>query len=143
LGQDGRDLLIGGLGGDRLEGGAGEDILIGGTTVWDDQQEMLNLVMAEWTRPDVGYDQRIGHLRYGSTGWLNIYPSWQIVYPGGLNVSRGVPVLLRGTEVHDDGASDELVGNEVWDRDWFFVKWGTTNGDLHSPLSPYEVLTWL
>jgi hypothetical protein len=108
-GGPGRDLLIGGLGSDVLIGGDGEDILIGGYTSFDTQVGgtatthdinylALQAIMAEWTRTDLGYNDRIQHLRKG----------------GGLNGN----VVLDKTTVFDDGVVDTLTGGAG--RDWFF-----------------------
>jgi hypothetical protein len=108
-GGPGRDLLIGGLGADVLNGGTDEDILIGDSTSYDTQVtapgtthdiniEALQAILAEWTRTDIGYDDRVNHLRKG----------------GGLN---GSFVLDKNT-VADDGAADILTGGAG--RDWFF-----------------------
>lgn len=69
VGSAGRDLLIGGLGINRLDGGAGEDILIAGATAYDLDPASLAAVMAEWGRTDLHYAARVDHLLYG--GGLN------------------------------------------------------------------------
>jgi Ca2+-binding RTX toxin-like protein len=108
-GGPGRDLLIGGLGGDVLDGGTGDDILIGGFTSFDTQVTStgtthdinvtaLQAIMAEWTRTDISYDQRVNHLRKG----------------GGLNGS----FVLNKTTVFDDGMVNILTGGAG--QDWFF-----------------------
>jgi hypothetical protein len=94
-------LLIGGGGADMLYAGSGGDILIGGTTDYDTNLAALNAIMAEWSRTDLSYDQRITQLD-GSM-------------PGGLN---GAYVLSAAT-VHDDGDSDEFVGGGG--LDWYFA----------------------
>ncbi|MCI0458775.1 MAG: M10 family metallopeptidase C-terminal domain-containing protein [Gemmataceae bacterium] len=98
-GGGGRDLLIGGGGMDSLQGGAGEDILIGGTTSYDTKAAALTAIMAEWTRTDQTYSQRIGHLVSG----------------GGRNGST----LLNTSKVTDDGVRDTFMGGS--ELDWFFV----------------------
>jgi len=100
-GGSGRNLLIGGGGADMLYAGSGGDILIGGTTDYDTNLAALNAIMAEWSRTDLSYDQRITQLD-GSM-------------PGGLN---GAYVLSAAT-VHDDGDSDEFVGGGG--LDWYFA----------------------
>lgn len=101
IGGSGRDLLIGGGGADRLVGGRGEDILIGGTTDYDSDLAALNAIMAEWGRTDLSFNERIAQIDGSSSG--------------GLNGSY----VLNATTVHDDGASNVLVGRSG--RDWFFA----------------------
>jgi Ca2+-binding RTX toxin-like protein len=96
----GRDVLIGGDDPDRLWGDEGEDILIGGVTAHDANILALLAVMAEWSRGDLGYTDRVTNLRVG----------------GGLN---GLTVLDAST-VLDDLAKDTLRGGDS--LDWFFAK---------------------
>lgn len=49
FGAEGRDFLIGGRDCDLLEGGSDDDILIGGTTAFDNQEAVLQAILAEWT----------------------------------------------------------------------------------------------
>jgi Ca2+-binding RTX toxin-like protein len=92
IGGQGRDLLIGGMGNDTLIAGPGQDILIGGTSQYDANDAALEAVMREWTRQDVDYTTRVGHV----TGTL----------AGGLNGGY----FLNATTVNDDGAADRLNG---------------------------------
>jgi Ca2+-binding RTX toxin-like protein len=101
-GGAGRDLLIGGEGADALSGGAGDDILIAGRTVYDGEPAALRLVMAEWTRTDAAYAQRVERLRTGGDG-------------GG----RNGMVRLDTATVLDDGLKDRLTGGAG--LDWFFA----------------------
>jgi Ca2+-binding RTX toxin-like protein/secreted trypsin-like serine protease len=97
----GRDVMIGGLGLDRLDGGDGEDLLIGGRTSHDGIARNLDAIMAEWTRTDLAYRDRIDHLLGAVAGGRN----------GG--------VLLTAATVSDDaGAADRLTGGGS--LDWFF-----------------------
>src|SRR5262249_52275286 len=77
-GGGGRDLLIGHGGADQLDGGADDDILIDGkiddgTTdgmpnvihVSDGNEAALSAIMAEWTRTDESYAERVHHLLLG------------------------------------------------------------------------------
>jgi hypothetical protein len=96
----GSSVLVGGAGVDKLTGSPSDDILIGGTLSSDLNETGLPLVLAEWQRTDLSYDQRIADLRHG----------------GGLN---GGYKLLWGTTVMDDGGSaDKLTGNGG--QDWYF-----------------------
>jgi Ca2+-binding RTX toxin-like protein len=114
FGGDGADLLIGGSGADaNIEGGLGEDILIGGTTNYDNDNLALAMVMREWTRTDLGYEDRINHL-LGAT-------------PGGLNGA----FALNAATVHDEAtpSADMLKGGDDA-PDWFWAAMGDTIGDL-------------
>jgi hypothetical protein len=99
MGGGGRDLLIGGLGSDTLLGSDGDDILIGGTTAHDTNLTALTALMAEWTRTDLGYAERIDHLQNG----------------GGLNGSY----RLNTSTVFSDGIANTLTGGAG--LDWFFA----------------------
>src|SRR5262249_4428540 len=107
LGGAGRDLLIGGLGHDNLSGGLEDGLLIAGATGFDTQPFVLQLLLAEWVRTDLGYSQRIDHLRHG----------------GGFN---GPYVLNSGT-VHDDSDVDVLRGDDG--QDWFWAQVGSPPKD--------------
>ena len=111
LAGDGRDLLIGGLQGDRLVGDAGEDILISGTTTHDDNDVSLNAILAEWTSART-YVQRVQNLR----GQAN--PTFAVR----LNGNR---YLRSGIEVQADEGGNLLSG--LADRDWFFMSLGDVN----------------
>jgi Ca2+-binding RTX toxin-like protein len=99
------DILIGGAGWDRLNAGPGDDILIGGSTTFDDDQEALASLMAEWSS-DNSYEDRVANL--SGTG------------AGGLNEDN---FLLFSDEpdatIFDDGVRDFLHGSSG--RNWFFA----------------------
>lgn len=99
-----RNILIGGLGQDIVFGGTDEDILIGGSTKYDNKQFVLVIMLLEWKRTDLNYDQRITDLRV--TG-----------VQGGL-------YKLDSASVIDDGVVDKLKGG--LGLDWFWA----TNIDL-------------
>ena len=96
---DRRDLLIGGLGADRLVGNDDDDILIAGTTAWDNNEEALCHIMKEWSRTDLSYEERVEHLRSG----------------GGLNGAT----LLNLSTVASDGVANRLSAQD--DLDSFFA----------------------
>lgn len=100
-GGSGRDLLIGGGDADTLYAGSGGDILIGGATDYDANLAALDAIMAEWGRTDISYQQRIADLDGPASGGLN------------------GQYLLNATTVHDDGASDQLVGGRK--QDWYIA----------------------
>jgi hypothetical protein len=62
IGGTGRNVIIGGLGADTLIGGGGDNILVGGSTVYDTNLTALNAIMAEWTRTDLSFEQRLADL---------------------------------------------------------------------------------
>ncbi len=95
-GFDGRDLLIGGLESDNLRGHGGEDLLIGGTTSYDNDAATLAVIRGIWAQP-TPTASRIDQLATPTAG-----------------------IRLRaGDTVHDDFASDVLVGGA--DNDWLFT----------------------
>ena len=110
VGGDGRDLMIGGAAVDSINGGVGEDILIGGTSTHEANIIALRSIMAEWSRTDQTYAQRIAHLSTAS---------------GGLNGST----LLNATSIaNDTNAADQLTGGV--DNDWFFASVGDNTVDI-------------
>jgi hypothetical protein len=93
-GNDRRNLLVAGASASTLIGGNGDDILIGGTTNWDADpqwQAAFTAIMAEWTRTDLGYMDRVDHIMNG----------------GGLND----PFLLNASTVHNNGGGNTMRGN--------------------------------
>jgi len=93
--------LIGGSGPSTLRAGSGGDILIGGTTSYDNNVAALAAVLAEWSRTDIDYATRIGHLN----GTIS----------GGLNGSY----LLNTSSVQKDGMVNDLYGGAG--LDWYFA----------------------
>src|SRR5262249_19223410 len=94
-----RDLLIGGMGSDRLAGNADDDILIAGFTDYDALDAALQALMVEWSRTDLSYAVRVAHLQGG--------------------VGAGSVYRLTNLKVHDDEAADVLTGSSG--EDWFFA----------------------
>ena len=88
---DGRNLFITGATPAYVQGGAGDNILIGGSTQWDDDPVALAAIMAEWTRTDEAYADRVDHLLNG----------------GGLNGSY----LLNASTATGNGGGNTLLGN--------------------------------
>ncbi|RPI84932.1 MAG: hypothetical protein EHM42_07120, partial [Planctomycetaceae bacterium] len=118
MGFGGSDLIVGRGGADSLNGGDGEDILIAGlvsffdeTTATLDRSALLAIV-AEWTRRDRNYSDRIAKLRTG----------------GGLN---GSYVLSPLTVLTDGTAIDTLTGGAG--LDWFWSFANDVENDRNSP----------
>ncbi len=122
LGFQGRDLIIGGTGGDTIDGQSGEDLLIPGTTRYDASSSSLRIILNEWTSANP-YQTRIDNLRIG--------------------VSR---VRLQasgiGRTVFNDAAVDSLFGST--NDDWYFrhprqyrwlVTWRSSRPDWSGCLS--------
>jgi Ca2+-binding RTX toxin-like protein len=92
----GRNILVGGSGVDTLNGGNVGDIFIGGRISYYDEAARtvdtiaLDALLAEWSRTDLSYQDRVDHLN-GSV-------------PGGLNG----PYVLDNTTVFDDGVVDTI-----------------------------------
>jgi hypothetical protein len=101
VGGTGRNVIIGGLGADTLVGGGGDNILIGGTTAYDTNLTALAAIMAEWTRTDLSFEQRLADLNSDAP------PARALNGPYELNKKT----------VFDDGAADTLSGGAG--LDWF------------------------
>jgi Ca2+-binding RTX toxin-like protein len=101
-GGTGRNIIIGGGGSDTITGGGGDSILIGGTTAWDADPTALAALMAEWTRTDLSFEQRLADLN------SNAPPSRALNGPYALNKKT----------VFDDGSANTLTGGGG--LDWFF-----------------------
>jgi hypothetical protein len=91
VGGSGPTILIGGKGHDHLEAGTGSTILIGGSTDFDANLAALKVLLAEWSRTDLTYQQKVDHLTGAASGGLN-----------------GSFLLTTATVHH--GAGDELEG---------------------------------
>jgi hypothetical protein len=102
IGGTGRNVIIGGGGSDNITGGGGDNILIGGTTAWDANPTALAAIMAEWTRTDLSFEQRLADLNSDAP------PSRAL---------NGTYELNKKT-VFDDGLADTLTGGGG--LDWFF-----------------------
>lgn len=123
-GGSGRDLLIGGLGKDHLVGNDDDDVLIGGTTDFDSHVAALAAIVAEWTRLDQGFAQRVAHLADG----------------GGRNSADGGQTFIKLNRhtVHDDDAVDRLTGSAG--KDWFVGLLDCGNEDRVTDASLLELL---
>jgi RTX calcium-binding nonapeptide repeat (4 copies) len=62
VGNSGRDLLVGGIGADRIVGNADDDIMIAGRLNFADQDAAVSAIMAEWTSSR-DYTTRVANLR--------------------------------------------------------------------------------
>jgi hypothetical protein len=98
-GGTGRSVLVGGTGRSQITGNSNDDLLLGGTLSADLNETALPLILAEWQRTDLPYNQRVADLRNG----------------GGLN---GGYKLLWGTTVLAGSPADQLTGGGG--QDWFF-----------------------
>ena len=96
-----RDLLIGGLGADILLGSNGDDILIAGTTSYDDNDDALLAILAEWNSGGK-YEKRVANVRVGGNSLAGT----------GIRLSKGATVFA-------DDSADRLTGGNG--RDWFFT----------------------
>jgi Ca2+-binding RTX toxin-like protein len=102
-GGTGRSVFIGGGGGDRLIGGTGDSLLIAGTTAWDTNLVALEAILAEWSRTDLSFEQRVADL-------ISDAPP-----------SRALngPYMLNKKTVFADDTPDVLIGGGG--MDWFFA----------------------
>jgi hypothetical protein len=111
VGGTGRNILIGGGGGDTLTGSVNQDnILIGGTTLWDTSLPDLLLIMHEWLRTDLNFDQRMSDISGGGVGIAN-------------SVLTNTGVALNHSTVFADSSPDTLIEptTNTTGRYWFFV----------------------
>ena len=92
----GRCLLIGGAGPAQLFGGSSDSLLIAGTTSYDLTDAVLESILDEWDRTDIGFAQRMQYLTSG----------------GGLNGSN---ILTSGT-VSGTGKADTITSEagQAW-----------------------------
>jgi hypothetical protein len=114
VGGTGRNVLIGGKGADTLsavQANTGDNIMIGGYTDYDRNPAALDAIFAEWTRPDLSFQDRFSDLTTFKNG----------AKAAPLNVVDGTPILLTNAPVvvkgvvinqtvHADGATDYLTG---------------------------------
>jgi hypothetical protein len=121
-GGTGRSVTIGGAGADSVFGSGGDNILIGDRTAHDRDLTALSAIMAEWTRTDLGFEQRVAHL----------------ISNGQNDDRRNGSYLLSKNTVLSDGASDSLTGGVG--LDWFFV---TLMEDILSNRKPEDHITVL
>ena len=108
-GGNGRNVLIGGLGHDHIKAGTRGDILIAGRTDHDANLAALREILAEWSRPDATYADRVAHL----AGALS----------GGLNRAS----LLDPAHVHRAQGDAQLEGGGG--RNWYFARPLPSGGD--------------
>jgi ligand-binding sensor domain-containing protein/Ca2+-binding RTX toxin-like protein len=126
-GGEGRDLLVGRGGADAIFGGDDDDILVAGTTSYVDEDtdvadtQALASLMAEWTRQDVGYDERVDHLLHGT--------------------GANAPYRLDASTLFDDAVADTLQGEGG--QDWFLVSSDDQTPDWTSWDSAPEIKTVL
>ena len=106
LGGPGDDLLIGGLDADLLSGNRGDDLVIAGSTHYDDNEEALALLAAEWHAARMAA-ARIANLSTGT---------------GPVLAGTGIR-LIHGTTVADDQAHDLVFNSQG--EDWIIVDWRT------------------
>ncbi|MBI3409319.1 MAG: Ig-like domain repeat protein [Planctomycetes bacterium] len=110
-GGAGRDIIIGGAGADIIKSGSGDDILVADSTSYDANLLALFSLLAEWSRTDETYQQRINHLNGSVAGGLN-----------------GTNFLNAASIIDDPSAANQLYGGTG--RDWFIVK---ANDKVNNP----------
>jgi hypothetical protein len=103
MGGTGRNVIIGGAGADNLIGGGDDNITIGGSTAYDANLTALTAIMAEWTRTDLSFEQRLADL-------ISDAPPARAL---------NGPYHLNKKTVFDDNAANVLTGGGG--LDWFFV----------------------
>jgi Ca2+-binding RTX toxin-like protein len=121
-GGTGRNVIIGGAGANTIVGGGGDNILIGGTTAYDTNLQALMAVMAEWTRTDLSFQQRLAHL----------------ISEGNNDKRLNGSYVLNKKTVFADGAQDSITGGSA--LDWVFL---SLKDDLFFDREPQDHLTGL
>jgi glucose/arabinose dehydrogenase len=121
-GGAGQDVLIGGRGGDVLIGGRGggdtllsvygNDLLVAGATTFDADVRALDAVLREWTRSDVGYDQKQADLA-GTGG-----PGFASRLNGDVFLTAAGP----DATVQSNGGGNTLLAARG--RNWYFARLG-------------------
>ena len=112
-GGNGRNVLIGGPGRNHLKAGTRGDILIAGRTDYDANLAALREILAEWSRPDASYADRVAHL----SGKLS----------GGLNGAS----VLDSAHVHPAQGVDRLEGGGG--QNWYFARPLSSGGTRARP----------
>jgi Ca2+-binding RTX toxin-like protein len=128
IGGNGRNILIGGAGPDTVDASraTSDNILIGGRTDYDNVLAALVAILAEWTRADLAFRDRISDLTRGSNSTgarpLNVVNGQLILLTPARN-----PTSTNGT-VHADTSPDTLIGSDQIDpatgrraHNWFFL----------------------
>jgi Ca2+-binding RTX toxin-like protein len=107
----GRNVLIGGGGNVTLDASrsTGDNLLVGGTTQFDRQKDALDAIFAEWTRPDLGFDDRISDLQFGFNN-AGAKPD---------NAVGNTPILLNQATVADGSGSDTMTGGAG--QNWYVL----------------------
>jgi hypothetical protein len=113
-GISGRNLMIAGMSAATLVGGSGEDILIGGSSIWDTNTTAIDAIMAEWTRTDINYRQRLVHIfRSGGINGSYTLNSFNVTGNSKANVLSGLgsrDVFFVDALDSADIATDWVVG---------------------------------
>ena len=94
----------------------GSDLLIAGRTAFDNNEDALCAIMAEWTSTR-SFADRVANLRGAGNG-----PR--------LNGNYFLKTTGPDATVFDDGAADRLTGGAG--SDWFFIGLGDIITDLHA-----------
>jgi hypothetical protein len=129
-GGTGRNVVIGGAGADTVDvsKATGDNILISGTTDYDTNRTDLQAIFDEWTRTDLGFNDRFGDLTSGKNS--------QKKTP--LNQVNGSLIFLTPTYVHKDATVNTLTGSTNTDpvtkarvHNWFFTYADVINSFLN------------
>jgi hypothetical protein len=91
IGGTGRNIIIGGGGADTLIGGGGDNLIIGGTTSYDQQADVLALILKEWLQSS-SFSDRMAAIEMGTDllAGSGIHFGTDTVLPDGLaNVTPG------------------------------------------------------
>ncbi len=100
-GRDGRDLLLGGTEFDLLLGGNGNDLLVGDQTIYDDSDDDLYMILADWISQGSGFDYEF----YFNQSTVEPLTSDSLTGEGGNDLF----MASKNDTIRDKKASDLLV----------------------------------
>jgi Ca2+-binding RTX toxin-like protein len=97
FGGGGPSIQIAGSGRAMIETGSGATLAIAGSTEFDANAEALRTLLAEWSRTDETFAQKVAHLTGGATGGKNVIP----------NTTQSI--ILDSTTVQSHGSQDAII----------------------------------
>jgi hypothetical protein len=120
IGGTGRNVIIGGGGNDTIVGGGGDNILIAGSTIYDTNLPALSAIMAEWTRTDLSFEQRLA----------------QLISNGNNDNRLNGSYVLNKKTVSSDGGNSSITGGGG--LDWVFMN---SDDDTFTNRKPRDHIT--
>jgi Ca2+-binding RTX toxin-like protein len=122
-GGGGSNVLIGGSGSGALLGGNGNDLLIAGSTLFDDNVNALQAILAEWASQR-SYAERVANLRGAGSG---------------PRANGNVFLITAGSHLTALGAGGNTLTGGAG-QDWFFANLSADNPDNITDLEGGELV---